>query len=287
VKVRARRAAAALPGLVLLTGLAACGGDGSAAGGDEARIIDVARAVVTATSGETVCRSQLSGDFVAAVFGDLDTCVRAGTESGSAADATGAAVTDVAVDGNAATAVVTEQGGVADGARGTWGFVRDADGWRVAEWRLDYLRADFAAQFGPTYRSDGADDPFADPVVRSCVSHRFQGLGDTEFRTTAYALLRGSAAGSQALRTWYYDCISGGGGKPGGSTLRRIFEDGLRQADQIPPDVIECVVRKLRRSVSDAEIRAMGESGATTTPAGIQKRIQRATVDCVDSAGAA
>lgn len=273
--------------MLLLAGVTGCGGDGPAGGSDEARIIDLARSVVTATSGETVCRAQLAGGFVAAVFGDVDTCVRAGADHGPAEDATGAAVTDVAVDGNSATAVVTEHGGVADGASGTWGFVRDAAGWRVAEWRMDYLRADFKAKFGPAYHADGADDPFADAALRSCVGDRFQALADTEFRATAYAILRGADVGNQALRTWYYDCLSGGDGRAGESTLRGIFENGLRQADQIPPGVIECVVQKLRKSVSDAEIRAMGESGATTTPDAIQKRIQRATVDCVDSAGAA
>jgi hypothetical protein len=289
LSARARRAVV-VPALVgaQLAGVSGCGGDdGPKAGSDEAKILDLARSVVTARSGDAICRTQLTDDFVSTVFGDIDTCESAGADSKPEDDATGAAVTAIAVDGDSATAVVTEQGGAADGATGTWAFARDAAGWRVSDWQLDYLRSDFRAQFGPAYRADGPDDPFADAAVRGCVSDRFQGLADPEFRSTAYAILRGSDSGDTALAGWYYDCISAGNGGDGISSLRRIFEDGLRQADQIPPKVIECVVQTLRRTVTDQEIRAMGESGAAQTPPAIQKRIQRATVDCVDSTGTA
>jgi hypothetical protein len=289
LSVRARRVFALLPlTAALVAGVSGCGGDdGPKAGSDQARITDLARFVVTAPTGDAMCSTQLASDFVSAVFGDVSTCRRAGADNKPEDNATGATVSDIAVDGDSATAVVTEQGGAADGASGTWGFVRNAAaGWRVAEWRIDYLRAEFKAQFGPAYRSDGSDDPFGDATVRGCVSDRFQGLADPEFRATAYEILRGSDSGDEALKGWYYDCIASGKTQ-GVSTLRRIFEDGLRQADSIPPQVIECVVQKLRKTVSDKEIRTMGESGAAKTPPAIEKRIERATVDCVDSTGAA
>ncbi len=67
------------------------------------------------------------------------------------------------------------------------------------------------------------------------------------------------------------------------SALRRIFEDGLRQAE-IPADVVECTMLKLRATVSDAEIRKMGKSGAESPPPAVQKQIEKATGDCVDAA---
>lgn len=260
--------------------LAGCGGGGEgSAGGDEASITELVRFVVTAPLGG-VCQTRFTEDFVRAVFGDLDTCV----SSGSANGATAATVTDIRIDGDTATAAVAEQGGTADGAAGTWGFARDAEGWRVTEWRNDYLRSVVSTELGPAYRPEGDDDPFADATARACVLKKFQALASPEFRATAFEILRESEIGSGTLRRWYYDCVPGPG--KGVSNLRRIFEDGLRQAD-IPSEVIECAVLKLRETVSDAEIRKLGKSGATAPPPGVQKRIEKATVDCVDSTGAA
>jgi hypothetical protein len=218
------------------------------------------------------------------VFGDVDSCTNAGRHDTDANAPAGATVTAITIDGDTATAVVTEKGGAGDGAGGTWGFTRGADGWQVAEWQMDYLRASFKAELGPAYVADGADDPFADATTRACVSEKFQALANPEFRATAYAILRESEAGTTALRNWYFDCVPGGA--EGVTALRRIFEDGLRQAD-IPSAVIECTVLKLRETVSDAEIRKLGKSGAESPPPGVQKRIEKATVDCVDSTGAA
>lgn len=273
---RVRSVVASVPLAALV--LAGCG-DSGGGGTDSEQIAEVARFVVSAPlSG--VCQTHFTEDFVRTVFGDLDTCMSSGTANG----ATTATVTAIAIDGDTATAAVAEQGGTADGAAGTWGFARDAEGWRVAEWRIDYLRAVVKAELGPAYQADGADDPFADATARACVLAKFQALANAEFRATAFAVLRESEAAGTALRTWYYDCLPGGA--EGLSALRRIFEDGLRQAD-IPSEVVECAILALRKTVSDAEIRRMGKSGATSPPAGVQKRIEKATADCVDSTGAA
>lgn len=277
MRVRPRLAAPLC--VVLLAGCA--DGDPS---GDAGEITELATFVVTAPTGDEVCRTFLTEDFVRAVFGDLDTCVRSGSDDDPADVATGATVTDISVDRDSATAVVTEQGGAAAGAGGTWAFVRDETGWRVSEWRIDYLRSGFEAELGAAYRPQGAEDPLTDSVVRACVSKRFQALADPEFRATAFELMRESEPGETALKGWYFDCAEGK--TAGVSTLRRVFEDGLRQAD-IPSAVIECAVLKLRETVSDAEIRRMGESGAAAPPAAVQKHIEKATVDCVETTGAA
>lgn len=270
---------------LLTTGLTACGSDGPKPGSDEARITDLARALTTAPVNDAVCRASFTDDFVARVFGDVEGCVTSGTDDEPGDNATEVKVSDIRVDGEDATAVVTETGGASDGATGTWAFTRDAAGWRVSDWRIDYLRADFKAQFGAVYRPAGNNDPFTDPTVRACVSEKLQGLADAEFRATVYEIIRRSGGADEALKNWYYDCIGGDGADGGVSTLRRLFEDGLRQAEQIPPDVIECVVAKLRKTVSDKEIRAMGESGASKTPPAVEKRISKATVTCVDEVG--
>ncbi|MBA3744400.1 hypothetical protein [Sporichthya sp.] len=257
--------------------VAGCGDSGGS--GDDAEITELARVVVTARQGDEVCRTRLTEDFVRTAFGDVDVCVTSGISDDPADVATGASVTDIEVDGDTATAVVAEQGGQADGARGTWAFAREAEGWRVAEWRIDYLRSTFAAEIGPAYRPAGPEDPFADPAARACVSGKFQALADPEFRSTAFEILRGSQAGEATLRGWYNDCVPGAKGV---STLRRDFEEVLRQAD-IPAEVIDCAVLKLRETVTDAEIRTMGKSGAAAPPPAVQKRIEKATVECIES----
>lgn len=265
-----RRLALSL-GFVLLVG---CGG-GSGGSGDERAISGLARVVVTASDAATVCRTHYSEDFVRAVYGDVDTCARSGDRASDAA--TDVAVDDLRIDGDSATATVTERGGVADGATGTWSFVRDGDAWRVGEWGIDYLRSQFAAQLGPAYRDEGAEDPFRNPTVRACLSDRLQSLPDPEFRATAYEIHRRSGAGGETLSRWYAGCAGGA------SSLRLDFEDVLRQAD-IPPTVIECAVARLRRTVSDDEIRAMGRGGLDQPPASVRKRIQNATIACVGAA---
>lgn len=266
--------------------LPGCGGGG--AGGDAEEIGELARNVVTAVDGGTLCRSWLTTEFVTTVYGDVDTCTHAGGHNDPAAAASGATVAGLTVDGDTATATVTEEGGSADGAQGTWEFTRSDSDWRVAGWRMDYLRSIFRAQFGPAYTVAGEDDPFADPEVRACISDAFQDLDDPEFRATAYELLRDSAAADDAVRRWYFGCVdgAGNGGGPDGdvSELRRIFEEGLRGAD-VPREVVECAIRTLRKTVTDAEIRRMGASGAPAPPPGVQKRINAATAACVAAAG--
>ncbi len=269
------RWAAAPATLALL--LSGCGEDDAAGNSDAAQITAVARAVVTSGNAEEVCRTGFSADFVSSVYGDLEVCRAAAVDTDATDAATGASVTAITIDGDTATATVTEQGGAADGASGTWGFVRDAGGWQVAEWRIDYLRAGLAAQLGPAYRAEGPDDPFRNATVRACLSDHLQALADPEFRATAYQIHRRSGAGDDTISGWYADCTGGV------STLRLDFEDVLRQAD-IPAAVIECAVKRLRRTVSDAEIRSMGRGGLQAPPAAVQKRIENATVACVEAA---
>lgn len=273
----ARWAALASPtaAALLVWGLAGCGGDSGGGSGDQRAITEVARVAVTSGNADEVCRTAFSADFVRTVYGDLEVCRASAVDTEPADAATGATVTAVTVDGDTATATVTEQGGTADGATGTWGFVREPEGWRVAEWRIDYLRSGLATQLGPAYRAEGAGDPFRNATVRACLSDRLQQLADPEFRATAYEIARRSGAADSTLSGWYADCTGGV------SSLRLDFEDVLRQAD-IPAEVIECTVKRLRRTVSDAQIRTMGRSGLDKPPAAVQKRIANATIACVE-----
>ncbi len=270
-------------GAAVLTALLLAGCGGGGAGGEAEEIGELARTVVTSAPGAARCEAWFTPEFVTTVYGDAETCARVGAAADPADTASGVSVADLTVDGDSATAAVTAQGGSADGARGIWVFARSEGEWRVAEWRTDYLRSIFRAQFGPAYTVAGDDDPFRDPEVRACISAAFQSLADPEFRATAHEILRDSRAADDAVRRWYFGCVDGEGRTEEGgvSELRRIFEEGLRGAD-VPREVVDCAIRRLRTTVTDDEIRRMGAGGAPAPPPGVQRRINAATTVCVE-----
>lgn len=293
---RVRRAAIAAPlALALLLAAGCAGGDDDDPAGapaasstptpsaDEVKIAELARFVVTTDSGAKVCRSRLTADFVRIVFGTMATCEDPSGDTDPADVATGADVKEIKVDGDSATASVTEVGGSSDGATGTWAFARDGADWRVAKWNVDYLRSGFKAQLGPNYKPDGADDPFADATARTCVSDKLQALADEAFLDAAYEIFRGSQESTTLFIGLLSDCAGTSGAGQGISTLRKLFENGIRASSDLPPDVTACLIENLRDAISDAEIRTMSENTDQDPPPAVQKRIEEATLDCLET----
>ncbi|GAA0602938.1 MULTISPECIES: hypothetical protein [Sporichthya] len=136
------------------------------------------------------CEELATSGFVLAVFGGQESCQEEDDDSDDDNDPTGAELSDVVVTGDSASAVVAIKGGSTDGAEGAWRFTKDATGWRLSEWSIDYLRSVLATGFGTNYQ-EGEGGPIDDPDVRSCFVAKLQSLDDQNFRTTMYTLIAG------------------------------------------------------------------------------------------------
>lgn len=253
------------------------------AGGDDGKnkeeITALVNYVATVDDGKDVCTSHLTDGFVRTVFGTVEACERDDDDSADeSGDATGATVTEIEIDGDTATALVTVVGGDTDGATGTWGFLKNAeDVWKVSEWRADYLRSSFERSFGENYDSDGPNDPFDDEDVRGCVRDQMLGQSDDDFLDLAYDLFRKSDDSVRKMLGFMSECPSD---IEGVSALRELFEEGFRASAQLPPTVTECIVVGMRNGLSEEDIRQLTLRSDAPLPADIQSRIEQITMGC-------
>jgi hypothetical protein len=236
----------------------ASGAPGSRA--DVAAISTLAKDIDTGAPSH-VCTDLFTPHLVTTVFGGLDTCIDA--NQGDTQPTTGATVSTVRVAGDTATAVITDKGGASAGARGTWHFVRGDGVWRLDEWGVDYLRAEYAAQFGSNYRPDGDDDPFADAGYRSCINLGMQAKDDDAFRALAYGLQ--SNRNDEDLGQIFQACARTG--PDGESPFRTAFEDQLREESKqgvLSADAAACVIDKMREAISESDLVVALLNGPTS-----------------------
>lgn len=230
-----------------------------------------AAAVELATTDDLTrkCEQLATSGFVLAVFGSQENCKTSDSDADSGDDATGAKVSGVMVEGATATAVVTLEGGDTAGATGAWRFAKDpGGGWRLSEWSIDYLRSVLATGFGPNYRADDENDPFAEADTRECFTAKLQSLDDQSFRTVVYSLVANRDDSNELLGQALIDCGYTDFGSEldaADSEVRASFEASYRaSASQARPGAdLDCELEALRESVTDAEIEAAGtDSGA-------------------------
>jgi hypothetical protein len=236
----------------------ASGAPGSKA--DVAAITTLAKDIDTAAPSH-VCTDLFTTHLVTTVFGGLDTCIDA--NQGDTQPTTGATVHAVRVAGDSASAVITDQGGASAGAKGTWHFVHSDGIWRLDEWGVDYLRAEYAAQFGSNYKPDGSDDPFADAGYRSCINLGMQAKDDDGFRALAYGLQ--SNRNNDDLGQIFQACAKTG--PDGESPFRTAFEDQLREESKqgvLSTDAAACVIDKMRQAISESDLVVALLNGPTS-----------------------
>lgn len=182
------RLLAALAALFLALFVTACGGGSGDDGddGDSAAITAVIVSAVTEDDSEALCNEWISERFVEAVYTDVESCVEAAADDGS--DADDATVTDIEVDGDSATATITEIGGDTDGATGSVSLIKVDGNWRVDELSVGYLRSILRQGLAGEADSndDAAENPFADPEIRTCIEKGMDNLSDEDFREIAY-----------------------------------------------------------------------------------------------------
>lgn len=207
-KAGLRAGSGAAAGLLSLALLAGCDDGGGisypaqsqpvASEADTLAITELASKVVAGKTPGHICNVLLTNDMVEEFYATVPTCRR--LVAARPDDTPAVAVVDaVDVDGARGSAMVTAQGGPADGATGTWNFVRTPNGWRVEGWSVEYLRSIVLALFGPRYEPTDADDPLGSQPVRVCVNGQFQDKDDTEFLAAAKTYLRGGKPAQKLL----------------------------------------------------------------------------------------
>ena len=163
--------------LIVAVAVVACGGDAD----DDAREIDaVIVKALSAREPAAQCEQALSPELIRTIYGDGAACRKLSPGDDQAVDA---AVTDIEVDGEEATATVQLVGGPTPGTRGEVELVREESGWRIAELGLDFLRD----MLDRGLASERAPKELRDPDVNACVGDALGEIGDGEFRELAYA----------------------------------------------------------------------------------------------------
>lgn len=284
-----RLTAAFVTGTSALAFAAGCG-DGGAGGGrageDADKIAAVVERALTTTDPDVKCTDVVTKGFVKKVYGDLATCKEAEVPDGDDNEKpTGSDTSRVKVRGEQATATVTVQGGDTDGASGTLELEREDGAWKVSALGADFLRS----QLEKSLANSDADSPFADAKVRACVEKALGALDDEEFRTIAYSGIaeRPTPRFVEIVTT----CAQQGSPDPDDngadngeqSLLRRQFESGIREAakkDGATDEEIDCVVKRLRSSISEDDIVSVVGRGKDDVPPKLAQTTAKAIQAC-------
>jgi len=291
-----RSAATILASATALTFAAGCGddggdgGSGGRAGDDANEIAAVVEKALTTSDPDVKCAEVVTTGFVSTVYGDLAACKEAEAPDESDDEKpTGSSTSRVKVRGEAATATVTVQGGDTAGSTGTLEFEKEDGAWKVSALGVDFLRS----QLEKSLANSEDDSPFADAAVRSCVGKDLGALDDEEFRTIAYAGIAKKptprfveivTACAQKASPDPGDNGRGDGDAEGAqSLLRRQFESGIREAarkDGATDAQIACVVRKLRRTISEDDIVEQVGRGKDDVDPELAQKTARAIQAC-------
>lgn len=214
---------------------------------------------------------RLTPEFTQTVYGTLEQC-KARQESDPTLRAN---LTDHQIDGDNATAIVTQVGGAA----GRWTFVRDGSTWRVADWSTEFMRSALTVIYGrDVYRAAYSSDPFGDPLVRRCFHDRVQAQEEPALRTFVFNLVRNDSTGP-VFDGFAAECQT----QVAESRItptRREFEQVVRRelATTLTPDQLECVLRELRGTVTDDEILRSGDDA--TASAQLEERARQGARLC-------
>jgi hypothetical protein len=299
---RARRTSALFAAALLAVG--ACGGGGDDTAGpksvasaapastavasaepatapsdDAAQITTLARSVLLADKVGNICRESVSARLVTTVFGTVRKCEKSWVDEKPEDRVTAVDVSDVQVHDLAATATITQHGGVHEGAKGTWAFIRVDDDWRL--WGVDYLRSMFATLFRHENFAEAEEgNLFSYPEVITCYRRMVERQDDEEFRRSVHRMMREGEEAQEEFDRYLTPC-SRLRDSTGLTALRRSFEVGLRTEIEkagVSP-LTNCISRRLRVRVPDERLRELIAAGAEGKKT-IHSRMRDALLDC-------
>jgi hypothetical protein len=272
---------------------AGCGGGSSdSAAKDEAAITAVLTKAITSSDPEVRCVETVTPAFVTRIYKTVAACKTAETpKPDDSPKPTDAKVADVEVKDGRATASVTAIGGDTDGAHGGIDLAKNGDAWKVEDLSVEFLRSQLAQGFAnATFTAD--DGPLTDPAFRTCLTKQLDALDDADFKAVAYNAIADTDDTDprflKAVTTCQGETTTGtdSGDVPAPSSkVREQFEGGLRQSaekDGTATKTIDCIVLKLRKSLSDDEILDATRNHTDTQSADnpITKKIAAAISTC-------
>lgn len=277
-----RRAIPSLIAVVLVLGLAACGGSSSDDSSEQ--ITDVITTGLTTNAPDVTCKKTFSGSWVSQVYGSVTKCVAAETNDAKTnKPATGASVTSIKVDGDGATAFIEVQGGDADGARGAVTLAKESGGWRISDLSPAFLRSQLRAEL--------TNDRSLPTALKNCVQDQVDDLDDTALHTLALGAIGDQPKAQADLQAIITKCAaqessaSSGSGTSSAtaSVLRKQFEQGVTESlkkDGISQTAIACVKRELRSAITDEQIVSLIGKSSKQVPQSITKSTAAALAAC-------
>lgn len=226
------------------------------------------RAAVTAfaATGPSPCGKAATAKLIAAVNGPGATCDDPGEQPDSPDDLT---ISDIEVDGDAATAVFGASVGGDTKLSGGVSLVRSG-----ATWKVDALREDFfrglllqALPEGFIDRAEQRDDlapllpAVRAPQLKTCLGKTLDALPAAELQQIGYDAIddsdRDSASTKQVSR-WLVDCLFET--RQGSEGMRTIVERGIRRSDGVRRARdrgldVDCLIQRLRGEFSDQDLK--------------------------------
>jgi hypothetical protein len=259
--------------LAATAAIAGCGDDGGQSAADAQKDIKAVMVKALTTQDPQVkCAEVVTTSFVKTIYGSLDACKTAEAKPEDTKPATDVRLAGVKIDGDTATADVTTVGGTSDGSHGDVTFAKQDGDWKVDKLSVAFLRSRLAVQVAAN-----REGPFVDAGVRSCFTRQMAGVGDAEFLQIAYDAIARRDPHPTFLRI-LQDCSTSVRDDSGISLLRKQFESGIRESaakDGTPEKAVDCVLRALRKSISDQEIVQLASQRKELT-----KRVATAMINC-------
>jgi hypothetical protein len=172
-------------------------------------------------------------------------------------------------------------GGAIDGVTGTLELRKQGGRWKVDDLGAGLLRGLMVRGLQRESRNARL---LRQPVIKRCVRTAFDDLSDDELKRVAYLALSEREGSSKEVAKVMLPCLlrPGSGKGERRSYLRDRFEEGIRRrgrADRLPRTTVDCIVRRLRSSVTNAELLGLANREGRLTPR-VGRKLARAVIGC-------
>lgn len=249
-----------------------------AGSGDVREIRNVVRRFILSQSPRLECRVLTTRDLIQRIFGDVPQCLRAARPDKDDKPSKDVRIPDVRVEPGSATARIRLVGGDADGSTGTLELRKERGRWLVDDFGVDLLRSLLVKGVESEAKED---ETLRRPAVRRCVLKAFDDLSDDELKRVAYASISKREGSEDEVVELMLPCLRQPG-RDGRTVLRDQFEEGIAKSareDDVPRATIDCILRRLRRSVTDRQLARLATRGEESTEE-IRRAVARAVLGC-------
>lgn len=246
---------------------------------DEREIAAVIRRSLIQDDPAEECRT-LTRRLIGVIYDSPSRCRRlAADDDDDEEDPDEVDVSSVNVTGEQATAQIEASGGGFDDVTGGIDLAQEDGEWKIDDLQPDLLRTLLTAGFEEAAEED-EEELLSSRDVRTCTNDSLGDLPDRELKDLAYDAIGERSGAEERVGRLLLECL--GRSDEGRAALRRQFEQGLRQDDDIPRSLRDCLIRRLRQTVPDeqiADLVAARSEGRQPSPQ-LQQLIQQAALRC-------